>query len=109
MGQMEKSTAQAIEDTIKELIDQIAPDVCYVEKYGGEVIVPNPDDEKRFIGGIFNYKDHVSLEFTEGASFDDPNGYLIGNGKFRRHLKLTNAEEVHSKDALGFLKQSLAD
>lgn len=108
MTDMNKSTAQDIEDAIKEVIDQIAPDVSYVEKYGGEVIVPNPDDEAAFVGGIFSYKEHVSLEFSEGASFDDPNGHLEGKGKNRRHLKLTDVEQVGSKDAKKFLKQALS-
>jgi hypothetical protein len=104
---MDKSNAQSIEDAIKELIDQIAPDVHYVAKYGGEVIVPNPDDAA-FVGGIFAYNAHVSLEFSEGASFDDPNGHLDGKGKNRRHLKLESTDDVAAKDTMGFLKQALA-
>lgn len=104
---MEKSTAQAIEDAIKELVDQIAPDVRYVAKYGGEVLALDPDSDSKFVGGIFAYKDHVSLEFSEGASFDDPNGHLDGKGKSRRHLKFTTVDEVASKEAIRFLKQAL--
>ncbi len=101
------STAQDIEEAIKELVDQIAPDIRYVAKYGGEVLAPDPDSDSTFVGGIFAYKDHVSLEFSEGASFDDPNGHLEGKGKRRRHLKFTQAGEVASKDAMHFLKQAL--
>lgn len=107
MDKLDTSTAQAIEEAIKEIIDQIDPDISYAKKYGGEVIVPDPDNTTKFVGGIFAYAAHMSLEFSEGASFADPNGYLEGKGKARRHLKLTSVAEVEAKDARGFLEQAL--
>jgi|TARA_B110000908_G_scaffold151795_1_gene186876 hypothetical protein len=104
---MDKAIFQAIEGAIKEIIEDIAPDVRFVPKYGGEVLAPYPDDDKKFVGGIFVYKDHVSLEFSQGASFDDPDGVLEGKGKNRRHLKFAVVEDVAGKDAIGFLKQAL--
>ena len=104
---MDKAIFQAIEGAIKEIIEDIAPDVRFVPKYGGEVLAPYPDDDKKFVGGIFVYKDHVSLEFSQGASFDDPDGVLEGKGKNRRHLKFTAVENVESKGVDGFLKQAL--
>ena len=50
----------------------------------------------------------MSLEFSQGASFDDPDGRLEGKGKGRRHLKFATVEEVTRKDAEGFLRQALA-
>jgi hypothetical protein len=96
-----------ISDAIKEIVEQIAPDVRFLPKYGGEVLAPDPDSDKTFVGGIFSYKDHVSLEFSQGASFDDPDGRLEGKGKNRRHLKFVTVEDVTGKDAEGFLKQAL--
>lgn len=104
---MDKAISDAIEGAIKEIVEQIAPDVRFVPKYGGEVLAPYPDDDKKFVGGIFAYKDHVSLEFSEGASFDDPDGRLEGKGKNRRHLKFTAAEDVEAKGAEGFLRLAL--
>ena len=77
-------------------------------KYGGEVLAHDPESDKKFVGGIYVYKDHVSLEFSQGASFDDPDGRLEGKGKGRRHLKFATVEEVTRKDAEGFLRQALA-
>ena len=50
---MDKAIFQAIEGAIKEIIEDIAPDVRFVPKYGGEVLAPYPDDDKKFVGGIF--------------------------------------------------------
>ena len=93
---------------IKEIVEQIAPDVRFLPKYGGEVLVHGPESDKKFVSGIYVYKDHVSLEFSQGASFDDPDGRLEGKGKGRRHLKFATVEEVTRKDAEGFLRQALA-
>ena len=93
---------------IKEIVEQIAHDVRFLPKYGGEVLVHGPESDKKFVSGIYVYKDHVSLEFSQGASFDDPDGWLEGKGKGRRHLKFATVEEVTRKDVEGFLRQALA-
>lgn len=105
---MEKAEFSVIEGAIKQIVDEIAPDARYVSKYGGEVIVPDADDDKHFVGGIFSYNEHVSLEFSEGASFDDPDGLLEGKGKNRRHLKFQTLKDVEDKDVRSFLKQAFA-
>jgi hypothetical protein len=103
---MDKAISDAIYGAIKEIVEHIAPDVRFAPKYGGEVLAHDPDDDKKFVGGIFTYKDYASLEFSEGASFDDPDGRLEGKGKNRRHLKFTLVEDVAAKGAAGFLKQA---
>jgi hypothetical protein len=60
-----------IKDTLAELVGEIAPDVRLVPKYGGVVMCPNEGDDKTFAGGIFTYKDHVSMEFSKGSELDD--------------------------------------
>ena len=57
---------------IKEIVEDIAPDVRFVPKYGGEVLAPDADSDKKFVGGIFSYKDHVSLEFPVTARLAPP-------------------------------------
>ena len=84
---MDQVISDCISNTLKEIVEQIAPDVRFVPKYGGEVLACDPDSDKKFVGGIYVYKDHVSLEFSQGALFDDPDGRLEGKGKGRRHLK----------------------
>ena len=96
-----------ITDMLAEMVGEIAPDVRLVLKYGGHVMCPLAGNDKSFVGGIFAYKDHVSLEFSQGAQLDDPKGLLEGKGKQRRHLKFTSIEEIQSKEARAFLVQIL--
>ena len=96
-----------IKDALAVLVGEINPDIRLVPKYGGHVMCPNEGDDKTFDGGICTYKDHVSLEFSDGASLDDPNGVLEGKGKHRRHLKLKSASDITAKDAQSFLTQVL--
>lgn len=56
--------------------------------------------------GLFVSKNHVSMEFSEGASFDDPKSALEGAGKHRRHLKFSDVDEITSSQIRGFLKQA---
>lgn len=104
---MTPSDASAITDALAELVGEIAPDVRLVPKYGGHVMCTDPNSDKTFVGGIFTYKDHVSLEFSNGASLNDPNAILEGKGKNRRHLKLQSASDIAAKDAQSFLTQVL--
>jgi hypothetical protein len=101
---MDQLISDGISNAIKETVEQIAPDVRFVPKYGGEVLAHDPDSDKKFVGGIYVYKDHVSLEFSQGASFNDPDGRLEGKGKNRRHLKFEAVNDVADKGAEGFLE-----
>jgi hypothetical protein len=53
--------------------------------------------------GIFSYKQHVGLEFGEGARMPDPYQVLDGKGKGRRHIKLTSVQEIKTKHVLEYL------
>ena len=96
-----------ISNVIKEIVEQIAPEVRFLPKYGGEALVHGHESDKKFVSGIYVYKDHVSLEFSQGASFDDPDGRLEGKGKCCRYLKFATVEDVTGKYAKGFLRQAL--
>lgn len=104
---MNASKFQAIETAIKDIIEELAPNAVYIEKYGGEVIAPDPSDEKSTVGGIFCYTHHASFEFTAGAFLDDPDGHLEGSGKMRRHLKFRSVDDVELKNVRYFLGQAL--
>ncbi len=106
---MDSSTAEEITLAVKELVDQIAPDVRFVPKYGGEVFALDPDNNKQFFGGVFTSKGHVSVEFSNGATFDDPHSHLEGGGKMRRHLKLHSVGDIAEKTLSFFLDQAISD
>lgn len=105
---MHEAEAEAIEAALKELVEDIAPDVRFVAKYGGEVMCPNPESDTTFVGGIYRYKDHVSVEFSNGALFEDTDGLLEGAGKKRRHLKLGAVSDIAAKDVRRFIEQALS-
>lgn len=92
---------------VKTLAAGIAPKMALLPKYGGEVMVPDPAQPKQFVGGVFVYKDHVSVEFSNGAELDDPGGNFEGKGKARRHLKLRTLADIDGKDLVSYLRQVL--
>ncbi len=72
-------------------------------KYGG--IVFNVSGE--LVGGIFLYKEHLSIEFSYGAQFDDPEKLLEGKGKMRRHLKILEKDELKTKNISFYISQAV--
>jgi hypothetical protein len=72
-------------------------------KYGGLVFFK----EDVLIGGIFPYKKHVSIEFSNGSDFSDPLSVLEGAGKKRRHLKIYAPEDIDAKNAMYFIEQAV--
>ena len=72
-------------------------------KYGG--IVFNISGE--LVGGIFLYKQHLSIEFSHGAQFDDPEKLLEGKGKMRRHLKILEKGELKTKNISFYINQAV--
>lgn len=90
---------------IEELVAQNLPDASAREMYGGIMLEIIPGDHSTRLCGYFVQKAHVLLEFSNGAQFDDPKNLLEGKGKFRRHLKFQNAEQLGEKDVDFFLQQ----
>ena len=71
-------------------------------KYGGILF----SAEKPFCG-IFSYAKHVSLEFGAGASLPDKFKVLEGEGKLRRHIKLSSAQDIAEKHVGEYLLLAL--
>lgn len=72
-------------------------------KYGG--LVFNVSDA--LIGGIYSYKEHVSIEFSNGADFIDNDSILEGGGKKRRHLKIYENDDIFQKNVEHFVSQAV--
>ncbi|MBP6189626.1 MAG: DUF1801 domain-containing protein [Azonexus sp.] len=79
---------QALREIILGLDSSISEEV----KYGGLLF----SAEEPFCG-VFSYAKHVSLEFGAGASLPDKFNLLEGEGKFRRHIKLSSAQDISGK------------
>src|SRR5436305_12907393 len=45
-------------------------------------------------GYVNAFKDHVNVGFFRGAEIADPEGLLLGTGKFMRHVKLWTGRDV---------------
>ncbi len=105
---MDDTPLRDIADAVKALAIKIAPDLTMSPKYGGDVMVPDATQPNAFVAGVFVYTNHVSVEFSDGAAFDDPDGLLEGKGKARRHLKLEALSDIDDKSVETFLRQALA-
>ncbi len=71
--------------------------------YGGIIFFA----EKEMFAGLFSYSNHVSIEFSKGFQMEDPKGILEGKGKYRRHIKMQQPEDIIIKGVLNFVKQAL--
>ena len=101
MNELEQDEAVRI---LNELITKAVPKVQLVKKYGGTLYTLKPDEKEGQFCGIFQYKSHVQLVFSQGAELQDPKNILAGNGKFRRHINFEGIEEIDKPVLNKFIK-----
>jgi len=89
---------------IRDLYLKFDADLIEDIKYGGLVF----NKEKDLIGGIFVYKEHISIEFSYGVHLSDPSSVLEGKGKLRRHIKIKNLSDIKDKKVSRYVKESIA-
>jgi len=89
---------------IRKAFFEANPEINEDIKYGG--IVFNVSGQ--LIGGIYLYKQHISVEFSDGATFTDPKELLEGKGKKRRHLKILEMSDMTNKDIGSFITQAVS-
>jgi hypothetical protein len=87
---------------LRKMILEIAPVSEEKIMYGG-IIYSIPE---RMFCGLFLRKNHISVEFDLGYLLEDKDKYLEGTGKYRRHLKIHNIEDVRLKKVDTFIKKS---
>jgi len=88
---------------LRDLIFEIHPSASEKLMYGGIVFFIDGE----MFSGIFAYKDHISIEFSKGYLMLDPTRRLEGKGKFRRHLKLQNENDIRMKEVAYYIKQAV--
>ena len=88
--------------SLRKVVSKVAPSAKEEIKYGGLVFV----SDKRLFCGIFVRKNHISVEFDRGAELRDPDDFLEGSGKNRRHLKILQQEDIKNKKIEYYTKQS---
>jgi hypothetical protein len=89
-------------ELVRKLIMETVAPVSEEVKYGGIIFssaVP--------FCGVFAYKKHVSVEFSNGVKITDTFGHLEGSGKGRRHVKLYSVEDVETKQLAHYLPLAL--
>lgn len=104
---MHGTIEREITEVINEIILDICPDSALVPKYGGMMIEVVAGDAKSQVAGYFFYKSHMSLEFSNGVDLNDPRNILEGGGKFRRHIKIDNVQDIENKNCRMFLEQAV--
>ena len=71
-------------------------------KYGGITFDLFGD----LIAGIYSYKQHVSVEFSQGKNLTDLHNVLEGSGRFRRHIKIHKVSDIKAKCLCDYIKQA---
>lgn len=86
---------------LREIILATGSSIQEEVKYGGLRYSSN----KAFCG-VFSYKDHVTLELSDGATLSDPYTLLEGSGKQRRIIKFRESAEIEAKHAADYIKMA---
>ncbi|TQV85363.1 DUF1801 domain-containing protein [Aliikangiella coralliicola] len=89
--------------SLRKLIKQAGPHLIEGIKYGG--LIYSCSNTLRC--GIFVYKNHLSVEFGQGAEFLDPDKILEGKGKYRRHIKISEIDDIEKKKVGNFVKKAI--
>lgn len=90
--------------SLREIIQDLAPSIFEEVKYGGILFSAGKP-----VCGIFSYAKHVSLEFGEGAALPDKYKVLEGEGKLRRHIKLSSTRDISEKHVREYLVLALKE
>ncbi|HEX5686805.1 MAG TPA: DUF1801 domain-containing protein [Ideonella sp.] len=94
MSEERYEIVEAVRTLVKKLFKPFSEEV----KYGGILFSSGVQ-----FCGVFAYKEHVSVEFGEGAKIKDAFGHLEGAGKGRRHLKLRSVADIENKRLAQYL------
>lgn len=92
-----------IANEIKNIISDTIQGIQFTDKYGGEIFSIDVGNTTHSLGGVFTYAKHVSIEFSNGSTFDDSKGILEGKGKHRRHIKIETLEDLERKNVRHYL------
>jgi hypothetical protein len=90
------------------VLEEMAP--CYENIYDAYSAVAIGYGTSEKLGdGIFHiavYSQHVNLGFNEGATLDDPNGILQGNGNRIRHISIKTADDLSRPEVRAYIRRA---
>lgn len=88
---------------LRQIIFEFFPKTEERIMYGGIVFFLNDE----MYSGLFLNKNHITLEFANGFLMKDPHAILEGSGKYRRHLKIMEMEDIANKEVRSFVQQAV--
>lgn len=92
---------QRIMETIRNLLHAHVPGLVEDFKWNRPVYAAGKE-----FAYLKTAKSYVTLGFDNGASLDDPERMLEGEGKNMRHIKIRNAEEINEQQLLAWFHQA---
>jgi hypothetical protein len=87
---------------VRALVHDLVKTVSEEVKYGGILFSSDV-----MFAGVFAYKEHVTVEFGQGAKIQDTFGFLEGSGKFRRHIKLKVTSDIEDRRLADYVRLAL--
>src|SRR5438093_6077779 len=83
---------------------------CYENIYDAySAVAIGYGTSERLSDGIFHiavYSKHVNLGFNDGASLDDPNGILQGNGNRIRHITIKSPDDLKRPEIRAYIRRA---
>jgi hypothetical protein len=86
---------------LRALVQGTALDATEEVKYGGLLYT-----KKVPFCGIYAYAKHVTVEFSCGHALNDVRQVLEGQGKLRRHIKITALADIDSRYVKEYVDQA---
>jgi hypothetical protein len=94
---------RAIIRALRRFVKRVEPGLEESVKWGNGCWVKG----KVPISYVYSVPDHVQFGFIRGSALTDPEGLLIGNGQYVRHVKIRKASEIDEGVLKAFLRQAV--
>ena len=88
---------------LRRFVKRVAPQLHESVKWGNGCWVHG----KVPVAYVYSAPDHVQFGFFGGSTLKDPNGLLVGEGKFVRHVKVRKRSDI-DEEAFGALLRQAA-
>jgi len=86
---------------LSKLVDEVAPEFTPGVKWGQGCWTLDGTPKVY----MHAEPDHVQFGFYEGSSLEDPDRFLVGSGKYVRHVKVYAPEDVPREALVAFIQQ----
>jgi len=93
----------ALVERVRKIVLAVDPRITEEAKYGGILFAAASP-----FCGLFSYERHVALEFSRGADLPDVHHVLEGDGKKRRHIKITDGADLFKKNLREYVALAFA-